>query len=217
MAKNNKQVYDSRLAKSVFNIKHQRTFCMVKPDGVMRGLVGEILRRIEKSGLRIVAMKMLVPNQEIIKKHYPASDEAWVKRLGDKGISALEGLNLDVVETYGTDDRRELGDMVVKSLIEYMQSGPCVAMVVEGVQAIDMVRKLAGSTIPSQAEMGTIRGDFSVDTPAVANVEKRAIHNIFHASENAAEAENEIKLWFAGEKIHDYSLAGDEVMYNKHY
>jgi nucleoside-diphosphate kinase len=217
MAKNTKQVYDTKLSKVVFDIKHQRTFCMLKPDAVMRGLIGDIVHRIEKAGLRIVAMKMLVPNQELIKKHYPTSDEAWVKRLGSKGFAVLEKLSLDAVETYGTADQKELGDMVIRGLIDYMQTGPCVAMVVEGVQAIDMVRKLAGNTIPSEAEMGTIRGDFSVDTPAVANVEKRAIHNLFHASENAAEAENEIKLWFAGEKIFDYSLASDEIMFNKHY
>jgi nucleoside-diphosphate kinase len=162
-------------------------------------------------------MKMLIPTEEMIMKHYPTSDEAWVSRLGDKGISALEGLSLDVKETYGTDNRHELGNMVVKWLVSYLQSGPCVAMVVEGVQAIDMVRKLAGNTIPNKAEMGTIRGDFSVDTPAIANVEKRSLHNLFHASENSAEAENEIQLWFKGETICDYSLASDDVMYCRHY
>jgi nucleoside-diphosphate kinase len=98
-----------------------------------------------------------------------------------------------------------------------MQSGPVVAMVVEGLQAIDMVRKLAGPTLPFKAEMGTIRGDFSVDSPVVANVEGRSIHNLFHASENPEEAEHEIKLWFNGETICDYSLGSEEIMYCKHY
>ena len=114
-------------------------------------------------------------------------------------------------------DEKTLGESALKGLIQYMQSGPVVAMVVEGIQAIDMVRKLAGPTLPFKAEMGTIRGDFSVDNPIVANVEGRSIHNLFHASENPEEAENEIKLWFGGETICDYSLGDEDIMYCKHY
>lgn len=217
MAKNTKQTYDQNLDEAIYNLKHQRTFCMIKPDGVMRGLVGEIIHRIEKAGLRIVAMKMLTPDEDLIKKHYPTSDEAWVARLGTKAKSSFENLPLTPKETLGSDDDMVLGKNVLRGLIEYMQSGPVVAMVVEGMQAVDMVRKLAGPTLPFKAEMGTIRGDFSVDSPVIANVEGRSIHNLFHASENQAEAENEIKLWFGGETICNYSLACDDVMYCKHY
>jgi len=101
--------------------------------------------------------------------------------------------------------------------MEYMQSGPVVAMVVEGIQSIDMMRKLCGNTLPFKAERGTIRGDYSVDNPIVANVEGRSIHNLIHASENPVEANNEIKLWFGEEMIHDYSLGNDDIMYCKHY
>jgi len=217
MAHNITHKYDDKLAPAVYNIKHQQTFCMIKPDGVMRGLIGEIIHRFEKTGLRIVAMKMLIPTAEMIKQHYPTSDEAWISRLGDKALSGIADLPLDAKETYGTDDRRELGDMVVTSLIEYLQSGPVVAMIVEGLQSIDMVRKLVGSTLPFKADCGTIRGDFSVDTPALANVERRSIHNLIHASENPEEAANEIKLWFGDEATNQYSLAAEEIMYNKHY
>jgi nucleoside-diphosphate kinase len=217
MAKNTKKQYDKNLSPAIYNIKHQQTFCMIKPDGVMRGLVGEIIHRFEKAGLRIVAMKMLIPTKELAMKHYPSSDEAWVMRLGDKALSGLENLPINADDAYGTSDRRALGDMVVKGLIEYFQSGPVVVMVIEGVQALDMVRKLVGSTLPFKADCGTIRGDFSVDTPAIANVEKRAIHNLVHASETLEEAQHEIKLWLGNDKIYDYSLASDEVMYNKHY
>ena len=190
---------------------------MIKPDGVMRGLIGEIIRRIEKAGLKVVAIKMLTPDEDLIKKHYPTSDEAWVARLGSKAKSGLDNLPLTVKEVYGTDDEDKLGKNVIEGLIQYMQSGPVVAMVVEGIQAIDMVRKLAGATLPFKAEMGTIRGDFSVDSPVIANVENRSIHNLFHASENMAEAENEIELWFGGEIVCDYSLGNDDIMYCKHY
>lgn len=217
MAQDTAKMYDAKLNKTIFEIKHQRTFCMIKPDGVMRGLIGEIVHRIEKAGLKVVAMKMLTPSEELVVKHYPTSDEKWITRLGGKAKSGLDGLALTAKEVYGTDDEKELGENALKGLIQYMQSGPVVAMVVEGLQAIDMVRKLAGPTLPFKAEMGTIRGDFSVDSPVVANVEGRSIHNLFHASENPEEAEHEIKLWFNGETICDYSLGSEEIMYCKHY
>lgn len=217
MAKNTTKEYDAELNKTIFNIKHQRTFCMIKPDGVMRGLVGEIIHRIEKTGLKVVAMKMLTPTEEMVKAHYPVNNEKWIVRLGSKAKSGLDGLSLSAKEVYGTDDEKALGENALAGLIQYMQSGPVVAMVVEGIQSIDMVRKLAGATLPFKAEMGTIRGDFSVDNPIVANVEGRSIHNLFHASEDTEEAEHEIKLWFGGETICDYSLGSDDIMYCKHY
>jgi nucleoside-diphosphate kinase len=199
----------------ITKIKKQRTFAMIKPDGVMRGLTGEILRRIELSGLKIVALKMIRATKEQIIAHYPMSDQAWVDRLGEKGLSTFEGLKLDPKMYLGTDNKTEIGRSVAQSLIDYMTSGPVVPMVIEGIQAVDMVRKLAGHTLPYKAEMGTIRGDFSVDSPAVANVEKRAIHNLFHASETLEEAEREIALWFSPEEIMHYSRAGDDIMYSK--
>lgn len=198
-------------------IKFQRTFCMVKPDGVQRGLIGDIIYRIEKSGLKIVAMKMMLPDAELVRKHYPASDEAWVHRLGEKSVSGFENLDVTAGEVLGSEDRMHLGKEVVAGLIDYMTSGPVVCMVVEGIQAIEMVRKLAGHTLPYKADIGTIRGDYSVDSPAIANAEKRSIHNIFHASENTSEAANEIELWFGKEIVHDYVRAGENVMYSKYY
>jgi nucleoside-diphosphate kinase len=201
----------------VANIKFERTFCMIKPDGVMRGLVGDIIARMEKAGLKIVAMKMLIPTAEQVRKHYPMSDEAWVNRLGEKSLSSFDNLDADPQVVLGSTDTSLIGKGVADSLIEFMTSGPVVAIVVEGIQAIDMIRKLAGHTLPYKADVGTIRGDYSVDSPAVANVEGRAIHNLFHASETAEEAENEIKLWFPGEKIPEYDLGSETVMYAKYY
>jgi nucleoside-diphosphate kinase len=190
---------------------------MVKPDGVMRGVVGDIIYRIEKAGLKVVAMKMLRPTEEQIRKHLPASDEAWVHRLGGKSLSGFDSLDVTAKEVLGTEDQMAIGKEVVESLVAYMKSGPVVCMVVEGIQAIDMVRKLAGHTLPFKADVGTIRGDYSVDSPAIANAEKRAIHNLFHASENVAEANNEISLWFDAKEIQAYARTGEDVMYSKHY
>lgn len=134
-------------------IRYQRTFCMVKPDGVMRGLTGEIIKRIEKVGLKIVGLKMITATKEQIIKHYPMSDQAWVDRLGDKGLSTFSDLSLDPVEFMGTADRSKSGKMVTGALVKYMTSGPVVIMMVEGIQAIDMVRKLAGHTLPFKADM----------------------------------------------------------------
>lgn len=202
---------------AVEKIKFERTFAMIKPDGVMRGAVGDVIHRFEKVGLKIVAIKMLTPTKDQVRKHYPMSDEAWVERLGEKCLSGFDSLECSALDILGTEDKRKLGEDVVENLIEYLTSGPVVAMVIEGIQAIDMVRKLCGHTLPFRADVGTIRGDYSVDSPAVANAERRSIHNIIHASEDAKEAQNEIKLWFPGEHIPSYSLTGDLVMYSRYY
>lgn len=198
-------------------VKFQQTYCMIKPDGVMRGLIGDIIKRIETAGLKVVAMKMTVPTAEMVRKHYPMSDEAWVQRLGEKSLSGFDNLDVSPAEILGSDDKTQIGSEVVESLIGYMTSGPVVCMVVEGIQSIDMVRKLAGHTLPFKADVGTIRGDYSVDSPAIANAEKRSIHNLFHASENAEEAANEIKLWFGEEALNSYVRSDEGVSYTKHY
>lgn len=202
---------------AVNKVKFERTFCMIKPDGVRRGLVGDIIQRIERAGLKVVALRMVSPTREQALAHYPSSDEAWIARLGEKSLSAFENLDAEPKEVLGTDNSSEIGKEVAESLVSYLTSGPVVCMVVEGIQAIEMVRKLAGHTLPFKADMGTIRGDYSVDSPAVANAEKRSIHNLFHASENAEEAKNEIALWFEDETINAYELSSEAVMYTKFY
>ncbi|MBI5530442.1 MAG: nucleoside-diphosphate kinase [Candidatus Doudnabacteria bacterium] len=193
-------------------LKQEKTLVLVKPDGVKRGLIGEIVGRIERRGLKVVALKMVQVGRPHLEEHFPKSDE-WVGRLGDKGLSTFADYKLDPKEHLGTDDRMQIGKKVKESLFEYMTSGPIVAMVVQGMHSIDMVRKLAGHTLPFKADMGTLRGDFSVDSPAVANVEGRAIHNIMHASETPEEAANEINLWFKPEEIHEYKRAEEDVMF----
>jgi nucleoside-diphosphate kinase len=202
---------------TIQGIKNQRTYCMIKPDGVLRGLTGEIIKRIELSGLKIVALKMVQADRDMILKHYPVSDQAWVDKLGDKGLTTFSDLDLNAKDFLGTDDKSKIGKSVADALVDYMTSAPVVCMVVEGIQAIDMVRKLAGHTLPFKADMGTIRGDFSVDSPSIANVEGRAIHNLFHASETPLEAQNEIKLWFKDTQEITYTRTGEKVMYSKTY
>ena len=201
----------------VRQIKFERTFCMIKPDGVQRSLVGDIIARFEKAGLKIVAIKMFGPTEEQINQHYPMQDDAWIERLGEKSLSGFETVDADPVELLGTTDPKILGRRVADSLASYLTSGPVVAMVIEGIRAIDMVRKLCGHTLPFKADVGTIRGDYSVDSTAVANVEMRPIHNLIHASENAEEATNEIALWYGEEEVPSYDLSAEAVMYSKYY
>lgn len=190
------------------NFKKERTFVMVKPDGVKKGLIGEIIRRFEQRDLKIVALEMFQPTTEQINEHYP-KDEAWIRRLGQKTLGTYEKYSIDPVEKLGTADDLELGTLVRGWVVDYMISAPLVRMVVEGVHAVDMVRKICGVTLPNLADMGTIRGDYSVDSPAVANTERRAVMNLVHASETPAEAEHEIEHWFGKrEVIFDYERYG---------
>ncbi|MDD5606279.1 MAG: nucleoside-diphosphate kinase [Candidatus Pacebacteria bacterium] len=193
------------------NPKEEKTVVLIKPDGVKRGLIGEIISRIEKRGLKVISLEMFQAQKEQIDSHYP-KDEKWIKRLGEKTAKNYKDYGIDLVKALGTDDLMEVGEQVRSWLIEYMTSGPMVKMVVKGTHSIAMGRKLAGSSMPSEAQVGTIRGDFSVDDATAANREKRAIHNIVHASETEQEAAHELAFWFAAEDIFDYKRSDDDIM-----
>lgn len=190
----------------------ERTVVLVKPDGVKRGLIGEILGRIEKRGLKVIALKMLRASKEQIDFHYP-KDEAWVRRLGEKSLATYAKYGWDPIKEMGTDDPMKIGVAVREWIINFMTSGPVVKMVVEGIHSVDMVRKLVGNSIPALAEMGTIRGDFSVDSAALANKNQRAVHNLIHASETPQEAAHELAFWFAAEEIFEYKRAEEDIMF----
>ena len=191
--------------------KEEVTFVIVKPDGVKRGLTGEIIKRIEQRGLKIIALSMETPSRKKIDGHYP-KDKKWVTRLGEKTLATYSKYNIDPKKEMGTNDPVKIGPNVRSWLLDYLTSGPVVKMIVKGVHAVDMVRKLAGQTMPIYAEMGTIRGDYSADSPAAANMDKRPVHNIVHASETPQEARHEIKYWFTKKEIHDYKRA-EEMMF----
>jgi len=181
------------------HIKEEKTFVLVKPDGVRKGLIGEVIKRFEQRDLKIVALEMFMPTRNLIDEHYPKAEE-WVERLGTKTLSTYEKYGIDAKKELGTDDAKKIGAMVREWLLDYMTSAPLVRMAVQGTHAVDVVRKIAGPTLPYVADMGTIRGDFSIDSPAIANSEKRAVMNILHCSETPQEAEHEIKHWF-GDKV----------------
>jgi nucleoside-diphosphate kinase len=194
------------------SIKQERTFMLVKPDGVKRGLIGEIVDRIERRGLKIIAMKMILPTREMARDHYPAPDE-WCKLVGEKTLESYVKYGKDPMESLGTTDYVEIGKIINEWNMDYLTSGPVVCMVVEGVHAVDMVRKIVGKTFPSMADPGTIRGDFSVDSPNLANDEKRSVRNLIHASGDQDEAKHEMGVWFTESDLHDYKRSDEDIMF----
>jgi nucleoside-diphosphate kinase len=191
--------------------KEEKTYVMLKPDGVRKGLIGEVIKRFEQRDLKIVALEMFMPTKEQISGHYP-KDEAWIRRLGQKSLTTYEKYGADPLKELGSKDELEIGKMVRQWLVDYMTSAPLVRMVVQGIHAVDVVRKIAGPTLPYKAEVGTIRGDFSIDSPLLANSEKRAVANILHASETPEEAQHEIEYWFGkkAEMFHYKRFGVDE-------
>ncbi len=192
--------------------KQERTVVLIKPDGLKRGLVGEVISRVEKRGLKIIALSMINPTRKQIDEHYP-KNLAWIKRLGEKSLATYAKYGWDAKREMGTNDPTKIGKSVRGWILDFMTSGPSVKIVVEGIHAVDMVRKLVGNSIPALAEMGTIRGDFSVDSAALANKNHRAVHNLIHASETPEEARHELDFWFAPEEIFDYKRAEEDIMF----
>lgn len=184
----------------------------LKPDGVQRGLIGEVVARFERAGLKVVAMKMVQAGRDLLDRHYP-SDESFLRTLGGKTKEAFVAYGLDVKAQTGTDDPLEIGRQVRGWLIAYVSSGPVAAFVLEGIHAVTAVRKLVGDTLPYRAAPGTIRGDFSIDSPTVANLMERPVRNLIHASGSVEEAGMEIALWFRAEELHQYRRADDGAMF----
>lgn len=173
----------------------EQTFVMVKPDGVLRGLIGDIISILEHAGLKLVAIKMLRPSREIVQKHYPDTEQ-WYATVGHKTFQGYALLGKDAKSELGVEDPVEIGRMVKDWLVDFLTSGNVVAMVWEGNAAVLNVRRLCGNTLPIKADPGSIRGRFSLDSPDIANAQKRSVYNLVHASGEVEEAKSEIRLWF---------------------
>jgi nucleoside-diphosphate kinase len=173
----------------------ERTLVIVKPDAYLRGLTGEILARLEQRGLVVEAIRVSRNEKETVGDHYPRSQE-WLATVGGKTLEDYARLGVSAKDRLGTDDAVEIGQMVRNWLTEFLLSAPVVPMVVSGNRAIETVRKIVGHTLPVMAAPGTIRGDYSSDSPDLANEEQRPVRNLVHASGDPEEAEREIALWF---------------------
>lgn len=187
----------------------QQSLVLVKPDGVARGHIGDIITRFEKVGLKITALKMILPKSDEADRHYVLTEE-WMQAVYDKASKKYEAEG----RAFPFPDYKSYGQSIKDGLVEFLASGPIVAMVVEGEGAVPMIRKIVGATEPASAAPGTIRGDYSPDTYALANEQNRPLRNLVHASGTPDEAQNEIKVWFTEQELHHYEHVLEHVLYN---
>lgn len=180
-----------------------QTVVLVKPDGVKRGIVGDILSRFERVGLKICAAKLVWVDARAVGKHYK-DDNVYHRTVGEKTLENYQKYGIDPGENLGTKDPIKIGKLVRKWNMEFLSSGPVFAILLEGPGAIAVVRKIVGHTFPAEALPGTIRGDYSLDSSFGANIEKRTVRNLIHASGSKEEAEFEKKLWFKKKEICNY-------------
>lgn len=163
----------------------ERTLVLIKPDGIIRNLVGRILTRFEDAGLKIIGMKMVWVDEEFARKHYREDIEV------------------------------RHGKRVRDDLIKYIKEGPVIAMVLEGVNAIEVTRKLVGKTYPHESPPGTIRGDFAHISKDYANEKEINVRNLIHASGDANDAKVEVPLWFTDKELHSYRTVHDIVCFEE--
>lgn len=158
----------------------ERTLVLIKPDGVERGLVGQILTRFEQAGLKIAGLKLSMINPDFAKQHY--TEDISIRR----------------------------GEKVRKLMVEMLSSGPVVAIALEGIEAIELVRKMVGPTQPKEAPPGTIRGDFAHISYSYADARGIGVKNVIHASSSKDDAAKELMLWFSQEDLHTYDSVHDK-------
>ena len=188
----------------------ERTLLIIKPDAVKRALIGTIIETFEKSGLKLLAAKMVRPDAKVIKNHYPGTPE-WITEMGNKTLASFKQAGTDVKKMMGTEDPLKLGTFVYDRLIKYWQEGPIVAMVFEGPNAVSVARKLRGHTIPALAEPGTLHATYSYDSSTLSSSLDRVVKTFVHASGSVEEAQREIEYWFKEAKLERYKREVDEL------
>ena len=188
--------------------KEERTFVIIKPDGVQRGLVGEVIKRYERTGLKLVGLKFGVAEEKKFWEHYNKDDAGLLKR-GTKIAEDKKANSLPVDK-----EPLEYGKDIIRQLVKFMTSGPVLMMVWEGNQSAAVVRKITGDTEPATSDVGTIRGDLTVDSYGISAVDDRAVRNLIHCSENVEEAKREIAIWFTPEEVTEYRLVTEQILYD---
>jgi nucleoside-diphosphate kinase len=188
---------------------NEHTLVLIKPDAVQRALVGEIISRFERCGLKIIGMKMVLPTEAQAGMHY-ADDEGWKFSVGTKQKKsyAAKGKVIEKTEV-------ELGNIVRNNLIDFLTMSPIIALAIQGHNAVAHVRKIVGETSPQDSAPGTIRGDYSFDTYQLADVSKRPLQNLIHASSEVDEANRELDIWFKKEELHEWKRIDEELLYRR--
>ncbi len=192
--------------------KEEKTLVIVKPDGIQRSLIGEIIKRFEQVGLKLVALKMVLPSETHIETHYTLDPE-WRRLVGEKTIESYKKKGLKPP----SDDPLKIASRVLETLKKYMTSGPLVVMVWQGAHAVKIVRKLVGGTEPLTSDVGTIRGDYVLDSYQMSDEDGRSVRNLIHASGSKKEAELEIKYWLGKDELFNYSLVQEKVFYDVNF
>ncbi len=189
----------------------ERSLVLLKPDTVQRSLVGEIIKRFERTGLKISAMKMIMATEDQLLTHYNKTDE-WYERKGKGIVEELQKQGKPV-----TKEAKEYGKDIIRTIVTYMTAAPVVAMILEGNKAVSVVTKIVGTTEPATSDVGTIRADFTLDSYFHATYENRAVRNLVHQSESPEEAEREIAIWFKEAEMMDYSTAVERILYDVNF
>ena len=188
--------------------KKEQTFVMLKPDAIQRGLVGEIIKRIEQTGLKLVALKITNATEDQLWKHYNKDDE-WYLKKGNNTIKNRTDLGMPIEK-----DALEYGKDIIRALVKFMSCGPVVPMIWEGNQAVGIVKKIVGATEPLSSDGGTIRGDYTLDSYELASLDDRAVRNLVHCSDPVEDAAREIPIWFSPEEILKYRLIAEQILYD---
>lgn len=188
--------------------KKERTFVILKPDTVQRGLIGETIKRFEAAGLKLVAMDFVIAAEDLLWSHYN-KDEAWFQKKGEMTVKNRQDLGMVVDK-----EAVEYGKDIIRALVKFMSCGPVVPMVWEGNQAVSVVKKIVGGTEPTTSDVGTIRGDLTLDSYELANRDERAVRNLVHCSDQVDEAQREISLWFKPEALVSYKLVAEQILYD---
>jgi len=188
--------------------KKERTLVILKPDAVQRGLIGDLLKRFEATGLKLVAMKMIVPKEEIVWQHYN-KDEAWFQSKGEKLVENLKAAGRPIEK-----EAIEYGREIIGALVKFMTASPVIPMVWEGNQSVSIIKKLVGGTEPATSAVGTIRGDYTLDSYEISNLDNRAVRNLVHCTDDSSESEREISLWFNQEELINYRLIAEQMLYD---
>lgn len=191
-------------------MKYERTVIAIKPDGVQRGLIGEIISRFEKAGMKLVAGKFIAPTKKQVREHYYS--EEWLMSTGTKTIESYAKKGIKV-----TKSAKEIGMMTLDKLMNYLSNRPTMFMVWEGPSVVEIGRKIIGHTSPELADVGSIRGDYSLESYGMADGLERALYNLTHASGSVDEAKKEMKIWFSKGEILEYDLFIEELVHNKNW
>jgi nucleoside-diphosphate kinase len=188
--------------------KKERTLVIIKPDGIQRALIGDIINRFERTGLKFIAMKFLIPQADKCWKHYN-KDEEWFLKKGARVVEDRKAHGLLIEK-----ETIEYGKDIIQSNVDFFTSGPVLAFVIEGNQSVAIVKKIVGGTEPTTSDVGTIRGDLTVDSYALSSLDNRAVRNLAHCSDSPEEAEREIPLWFNENELVSYRLVGEQILYD---